>query len=81
MRSVGAAKRYKQYSGEGDWGNVQMDKLIYMDGTQADHAAPSTQLLWDLNALFLLFSNVRFQIVTLHWLHVFDFFPCIFKLA
>ena len=32
------------------WGNVQMDKLIYMDGTQADHAAPSAQLLWDLNA-------------------------------
>ena len=38
-RSVGEAKRYKQYSGEGDWGSVRM-VLICMDATSADHAAP-----------------------------------------
>ena len=38
-RSVGEAKRYKQYSGEGDWGSERM-VLICMDATSADHAAP-----------------------------------------
>ena len=150
MRSVRAAKRYKQYSGEGDYlgecadglniyedgtlvqwyigtdgldiyedgtqaqaqtycadgldvyglysgtvvqwysSTVVQIGLIYMDGTQADHAGPLHSAVVGvectcLTFLHRVFSNCLLKLpaygdAKLHWLHVIDFSPlCIFK--